>query len=212
MKTIYLSPERRAAPHGKFWGQSIYESDYCCELALLLKTELERHGFAVIIAPSQQNIRERAAWANGNSIDLYLPLHTNASTDGSREGNASGCEMLCQTREESRKVCRLIYNELCRLYPSDRGLRDGSAYIENNSVHTVTAYTEIAFHDNGRDAEFLAENKQQIAAAICRGVCEYFGVQYQPAQQKPNPDSSTIRIEELAKLLKDTYGIQNVQL
>ena len=73
-KVIYISPERRQKPHGKYWGMDVYESDVCYELAGRIRPMLERSGFQVIIAPLEQNIRQRAQWANENGVDYYLSL------------------------------------------------------------------------------------------------------------------------------------------
>ena len=42
----------------------------------------------------------------------------------------------------------------------------------------LSVYPELAFHDNGADARWLVENQGEIAEALCRGVCRWFGVNY----------------------------------
>ena len=93
-RKIYISPERRQAPHGKYWGYNVYETDICTEIAKMAKPLLERNGFEVIIAPVHLDIHQRSAWANKNGVNYYLPIHTNASTNSTIEGIATGCEML----------------------------------------------------------------------------------------------------------------------
>ena len=175
---VYLSPERRQAPHGKYWGIDAYETDICTDIAKLTSQHLTRCGFDVVIAPAGLDIRTRSAWANENGVNYYLPIHTNASTNGTCEGAATGCEMLCHPSVASRKACQLIYEELTRLYPSKRGVRDGGNYIENHMTDMVSAYCEVAFHDNGADAQFLVSSKGAIAKALAKGVCGYFAVEF----------------------------------
>lgn len=152
-KVIYLSPEKRPAPHGPYaWGNT-YEHDYCCSVAELEKEHLERCGFTVIIADPGKVIAERAKEANRLKVDLYQTIHTNG-------GGGTGAEMLYYPHPESRRANQCVYDELVKLYPSKRGLKDGKAYLENNSTNMVSVYPELAFHDNPQDARFLVENKE----------------------------------------------------
>ena len=47
---IYLSPERRSAPHGKYWGYDAYEHDVCVNIAARMIPLLESCGFEVVLA------------------------------------------------------------------------------------------------------------------------------------------------------------------
>lgn len=211
MPKVYISPERRQPPHGKYWGLDVYESDLCYEVAHLLVPLLQHNGFEAEIAPLHLDIHQRAAWANRNGVDFYLPLHTNASTNGTVEGSATGCEMLAFRHPESRRACGLIYRELTKLYPSKRGLKDGSAYVENNSTNMVSAYTEVAFHDNGRDASWLTAHKPQIAEALCRGICAYYAMPYQPLPDPQPPQGDSVGLRELGEELQ-RQGLRSITL
>lgn len=171
-KLIYLSPERRGAPHGPFAGYpGIYERDYCRQVAELEQGHLERCGFRVVIGRQDLTIAQRAREANGMKADLYQTIHTNA-------GGGTGCECLYYPHPESRRANQCVYDRLTALYPSKRGLRDGKAYVENNQTQMVSVYPEIAFHDHPKDARFLVERQQDIARALAKGVCDYFGVPF----------------------------------
>lgn len=175
MKKIYLSPENRKAPHGPYAGYSgIYEHDVCCNIADYEKQALERCGFTVEVADPEQSIQSgytRQQYANEHRFDLYQTIHTNA-------GGGTGAECLYYNHPASIRANQCIYDELTKLYPSKRGIKDGSNYIENHQTNMVSVYPEIAFHDNREDAKFLIENVQEIGEALCRGVCSYFGVKY----------------------------------
>jgi len=180
-KKIYLSPENRTRPHGPYTGYpGIYEHDVCCEIAKYYKAALERCGFEVEIAEPSRSIRTgdtRQAYANRHGYDLYSTIHTNAGG-----GTGPTCLYAGGKGSDSYRANQMVYEELCKLYPSKRGIVDGNGYAENNQTKMVNIYPEIAFHDNPQDARFLVENKKAIGEALCRGVCRYFGVAYQEPQ------------------------------
>ena len=150
-KTIYLSPERRPAPHGKYWGMNIYEHDVCCEISEMMKPLLEGSGFSVIIANPTDTIEKRVAQANNLRVDYYLPIHTNASGNGMTPGTATGCECLYygNVGGASYKANQLVYNELVKLYPSKRGLKNGNAYYENKYTNLIVQYAHQVFAITG---------------------------------------------------------------
>lgn len=174
-KKIYLSPERRPAPHGPYAVGGAYEHDVCNEIAALEKTALERYGFNVVIAPKSFTLKERVDWANANGIDYYQAIHSNGA-----DGTATGTECLYFNHPDSIKANQLVYDELVKLYPSKRGCKDYTQFYENNMTKMVSCYPELAFHDNPADARFILDNKQQIAESLAKGVCAYFGVAWIP--------------------------------
>lgn len=181
-KKIYLSPENRPAPHGPYTGYTgVYEHDVCCEIAEHEKKALERCGFYAEIADPAQTIQAangytRQQYANDNGFDLYQTIHTNA-------GGGTGAECLYyqdpnNPNNNSIRANQCVYDELVKLYPSKRGLKNGTGYAENNQTEMVSVYPELAFHDNAADARFLVQHKQELAEALAKGICTYFGVEY----------------------------------
>lgn len=196
MLKVFISPERRPKPHGKYWGMEVYEHDVCCEIATMVEALLTERGFEVMIAPPGWTMEQRAAYANTSRFDYYLCIHTNAAGNGTKEGTATGAECLYFYAAKSIKANKLVYEQLTALYPSKRGCKDYSDFAENRLTRMVSCYPELAFHDNGKDARWIVSNKADIAAALCKGVCKYFGVEYQNKPQEPIPDDK----ERIAKL------------
>ena len=188
-KAIYLSPERRPAPHGKYWGYDTYEQEVCTDIAGRAAALLAANGFLPILADPAMTIRQRAQWANKNKVDFYLPIHTNASTDGSKEGIATGCEMIAYQHPASIRANRCIYDEITKLYPSKRGLKNGNAYT---------------------DAAWILSSRQQIAEAITKGICAYYGQEYIQPEDKPLGGRS-IGLGELVGLLRQ-QGIEAIRV
>lgn len=173
MKKIYISPENRPKPHGPYIVGGAYEHDVCCEIAAYEKAELERCGFAVKIAAPSATMAARCKEANDGDYDLYQTLHSNAGG-----GTGATCLYYGKVGGASYRANQMAYEELTKLYPSKRGIVDGTNYYENKNTNMVSVYPEIAFHDNEQDAAFILANKKQIAKALARAICRYFGVDY----------------------------------
>lgn len=47
-------------------------------------------------------------------------------------------------------------------------------------------YIEVEFHDNETGAKWIIENTKTIGEAICKGVCNYFGVSYKSDLVSPS--------------------------
>lgn len=209
-KRVYLSPERRPAPHGPYAVGGTYEHIVCGEIAVLEKAALERCGFGVIIAPAAYSLEQRVKWANENNIDYYQAIHSNGA-----DGKATGAECLYYNHPASIKANRLVYDELVKLYPSKRGVKDYTGFYENNMTKMVSCYPEIGFHDNPADARFIIDNKQQIAEALAKGICAYFDIAYipafkaSPAEDTTAPPSSggDYLCEEIEKLKLDVIEL-----
>ena len=60
MKKIYLSPERRPAPHGPYFGYpTLFEHDVTTSIAQKTAAALTRCGFSVKMAPPAATVRVR---------------------------------------------------------------------------------------------------------------------------------------------------------
>ena len=94
-KKIYLSPERRPAPHGPYFGYpGVWEHDVTVRIAEKTAAALRRCGYAVRIAAAEDPLRQRVAEGIAWGADYYLPIHTNASSSTTAEGKAQGPEVL----------------------------------------------------------------------------------------------------------------------
>ena len=57
---------------------------------------------------------------------------------------------------------------------------DGVDY-EINVPKALTVYVECEFHDTSTGASWIINNVSKIGEAICRGLCDYFGISYKSA-------------------------------
>ena len=175
MHRVYLSPERRPIPHGKYSGYNVYEHDYCADIASRMLPLLISRGFAVKIASPALTIYDRVPEADAWGADYYMSIHSNASTNG-ENGTAQGALVLTSAEYESQRASELVFTRLYNLRPSSRGVQPKLDFYEIANANAPVVYPEIAFHDNPDDARYLINNKQAIAQALAAGICDYYGI------------------------------------
>jgi N-acetylmuramoyl-L-alanine amidase len=100
IRTIVLDPGHGGAETGARGPGGTLEKDITLAVAQQLKTLIENKlGLRVLLTRSgdeTMSLDQRAAFANNNKADLFLSLHTNAST----RSNVSGAEVLYLSLDE----------------------------------------------------------------------------------------------------------------
>ena len=198
-KKIYLSPSSQ--PDNKYAGLDTNEQEVCRAIARELATDLKRCGFEVKCG-DYGTMYDRVAESNGWMADLHLPIHTNGFN-----GKVAGTRLMAlNTTGKGYKVCQAIFKELDAITPgTSSNITAKPGLYEIQSAVAPTAYVEVDFHDVPSVAKWLVDNKPQIAEAICRGICDYYKVEYvsdsTPAPQ-PTPEPATV---------KPIYGLPTVK-
>jgi len=111
--------------------------------------------------------------ANAWGADLFVSIHCNA-------GGGRGAETFCYDRYSSAVPCaKFIQNQLSASFPDDPGFRNrGVKYSPGLCVLRLTempaVLVETAFIDNPEDVRLLIEKTDIFAAAIARGVTDYW--------------------------------------
>jgi N-acetylmuramoyl-L-alanine amidase len=211
MPKVYLSPERRPAPHAPYYGfPGVYEHDVCVEIGAYCAEALTRCGFDVMIGSPDKTMQERVAESIAWKSNLHMPIHTNASTATLKEGTAQGPTVLRYGRAGgiSDRACQMVYRRLMEIYPRNthRGVYQKDEFYEIGRTPMLSIYPEIAFHDNGQDAIWIVQNKKRIAEALCKGVCDWFGVTYKE-EEKPQTDYDKL-LAELEEI-KEKYRTEH---
>ena len=126
-------------------------------------------------SPGYPNV---TAEANGWGADLFVSVHCNAS----KLHNARGFETFCYNAEgEGGKAAFFIQQEIYKgVRPFDPGFWDRGVKVERNfAVLRCTAMpavlVEAGFIDNEYDARLLMGHSEEIAAAVARGVTDWWG-------------------------------------
>lgn len=173
-KKIYLSPSMQSGNIYAYGNTN--ECEQCNKIAEYAKLALERCGFEVKKSPQGQAMVQSIKQSNNWGADLHIPIHTNAFNSQTLGGTLV---MIYSNATENKKAGSAILNAVAPISPGpDYSLRVNSGLAELNSTKAVAVYLEVEFHDHTTGANWIINNVKAIGGAICKGVCDYYGVTY----------------------------------
>lgn len=185
---IYLSPSDQTS-NAYAYGNTT-EAIQCRKISDALEVALKRCGFEVKNNKTS-SMYDRVAESNRWGANLHMPLHTNAYN-----GKVSGTRIY--TYDSSGKGYQCAKKVFAKLSPVTPGTSESIStadFYEIMYANAPTVYIESEFHDVPSVAKWIIEHINDIAEAICKGVCDYFGVKYvAPVVPKtePKPTTNTI--------------------
>ena len=186
---IYLSPSDQTA--NKYAYGSTNEAVQCRRIADALENALKRCGFAVKNNKTdsmQARVRESNDWG----ADLHVTLHTNAYN-----GKVSGTRIF--TYDNSGKGYQCAKKVFGFLAPVTPGASENiSVYDELYEVKYTAApcvYIESEFHDVAIVAKWIINHVKNVAEAICKGICAYFGVSYKVPTNKTADKTKMFKVQ-----------------
>lgn len=189
MKKIYISPSDQT--ENRYSIGNTNEAEQCRKIAAALVEALERCGFQTktSYADGSDAMDARIDESNAWGADLHIPIHTNAFN-----GTVMGTRMFCHAfGGEGHKVCQAVFEELTPITPGESdGIKEYPGLAEIRRVKAPTCYIEAGFHDNPTEAAWIIGNTGAVAEAICRGLCNYYGVTYIPMETKPTGRYDTL--------------------
>ena len=104
---------------------------------------------------------------------------------------------------EGGKACRAILNALAPVVPGESDNVQTAAFYEITASNAPCAYCEAAFHDNEAQAAWIIEHVADIGEAICKGICDYYGVPYVAEETIYRVQVGAFIIKENAERLKE---------
>lgn len=172
MYKIFLSPSNQFK--NKYAGLKTSEGEQMGKVAEALKKALERCGFGVLMI-HDATMSAKVVAADNYGADLYIPIHSNAYN-----GKVSGTRLFCWDKSgEGFSACTAISRHLFPLTPgTSESITEAPDLYEVRMPKAPTAYIEVDFHDVPSVARWIVEHTEEIAEAICKGVCDYFAVPY----------------------------------
>lgn len=185
MKKIYLSPSDQ--PANLYAYGNTNEKVVCTEISSYAEKALKRNGFEVITGTST-SLSNRCSEADKWGADLYIPVHTNAYN-----GKVSGTRMMCyRLSGEGYKASKAIFDTLASITPGkSENITANPGLYEIKTPKAPTAYIEVDFHDVPDVAKWIIENTERIGEAICKGVCNHYGVTYK-AKEAPKKETGKL--------------------
>lgn len=178
-KTIYLSPSAHGVGANRCLLSGCYEDKHTRPIADETARHLRHNGFNVIVG-TNSDIYARCREANSKNVDLYVPIHTNAS------GTASArylMFMFWQDNAAHRALFNAVAPKLEAVYPGNSKSKFAvrQELIEINSVNAMALYCELGFHTNPTDVNNFIHNPKMVGKALAQGICAYYGVTFKDA-------------------------------
>ena len=182
-------------------GKGLKEKDITLTTALLLGSELTRKGFEVSytrVSDTYFSPYEIADRANNDNSDLFISIHTNSVADIS----VSGIETLIYKKGgKEDQLADNIQKELIKTTGfKDRGVKERPDLIVLNSTKMSAVLIELGFISCVSDSFKLKKQSflQSAAEAICKGVCQYYGIDTKESNPLDNiPDWQRTGFENL---------------
>ncbi len=183
--TVYLSPSRQTQNIGVARAGYTTEKIEMNKLAAILEKKLKEIGINVYLAPQSKDLNVRVKESNNLKSDIYLALHSNATTSGfPLEGKGRGIQSYIARPESSMlEFAKIVQSELMSIYegPTNRsGVKFGTQtkmmYEINEANVKNGILLEIGFHDNYDDAYWIVNNLEEIAEKIKDAIVKYFKI------------------------------------
>lgn len=180
MKKIYISPSDQVK--NAYAAGNTTEAIQCRKIALRLAEALERCGF-LAAANVADGMADRVNESNEWGADLHVCLHSNAFN-----GEVSGTRIFSyDLKGEGYEAAKAIFARLAPITPgTSENIKPYPALYEVRNSNAPCVYIEIDFHDVDAVALWIIENTQEIAEAICQGICDHYGVEYVVSEEVAN--------------------------
>lgn len=175
------APDGRPDPGAVNLSEGLRECDVAYGIGCCVKEFLELAGCSVTMVQSDNLAGESdgvnvVGTANAQKCDIFVSIHCNAAN-----GKARGAETLCYSvYARSADLAKFIQFQLVtavqridHTFP-DRGVKERPDLVVLNSTAMPAALVEAAFIDNREDATIMTMYSREIAAAIARGITDYW--------------------------------------
>jgi N-acetylmuramoyl-L-alanine amidase len=211
---------------GVYTGQTEYELNLA--VALLLRDELIRRGYSVVMIRETNNVSisnmKRAEIANKYEAAAYIRIHANSWTDSTMRGAMTICQSAsnpyptCAAHYlRSHRLSQLVLNEFCdQTGISKLNMREMDDMTGTNWSEVPTTILEMGFLSNKSDDTLMATDyfRQEAAIGVANGLDAYFEWletqlpewQTQPATEAPTRAPAEESAEEPTEAPTDTIG------
>ena len=155
-----------------------YEKDDTLEMALKVKSYLEKQGINVIMTREGDEfvtLQDRCKKANWVMADLFVSIHRNSAEGG------DGVEVWISNGEdeESSKLASSILQKIDQVgMQTNRGVKTGTSenseadYFVNKNTKMPSCLIELGFISNKKDNELWDKNVEQYAEGIAEGIMQ----------------------------------------
>lgn len=175
MSKVYISPSMQEHNSGAVPGY--IEENVMSEIGDIVVSLLQYNHIEVYRNNPSWSLGQAVTDSNSKSVDLHVALHSNA-------GGGRGAEIYHYPgSSKGVKAATAIYKHIEPITPTaDRGLKATSSLYEIKNTKAPAVLLEVEFHDSVEGATWIMNNKEPIAAAVSRGICDYLGIEFSMPQ------------------------------
>jgi hypothetical protein len=150
------------------------EKEHCEMLAQKMLPLLAKRGIEYRVRAASNSLTTNVNEATAFGAQLYVPMHTNATANGTARGTRFG---YYPGRTDSMKACQMFRDNWKKIYPlPDRAITTTYTFAEAKNPKCPSVYCELVFHDNKQDAEWFHANIDRIAENLVESVALFFGI------------------------------------
>ena len=191
---VFISPSDQTA--NTYAGGGTTEAIQCGKIGIATKAALERCGFEVMLL-QYATMAEKCAASDAFGAELHMPIHSNGFN-----GSVTGTRIFYSVDGgEGHRAAKAILATLGPVTPGSPDMVQAyPALYEIRVPKAPTAYIEADFHDVEAVADWIVDHTQDIAEEICKGVCDYFGVEYIAEEEQKEAPIRMLEFEELLRL------------
>lgn len=195
------------------------EKDDNLRLALAVQKELEAQGVSVLMTRDTDvyvSLSDRVDMANNADADLFVSLHRNSYIEQTPMTN--GVEnfiYLSAPLETTGRAAQYVLDRVVDVgVQSNRGVSRGNYYVLRRTIMPAMLL-EMGFIINEIDNELFDEHLEEYAAAIAKGIMQYFSLEYhelpefgkEPPLCPPCPVCPNTEILKAQMIINDRFAL-----
>ena len=191
---VFISPSDQVK--NTYAGGGTTEAIQCGKIGIATKAALEQCGFEVMLL-QYATMAEKCAASDAFGAELHMPIHSNGFNK-----KVTGTRIFYSVDGgEGHKAAKAILATLGPVTPGSPDMVQAyPALYEIRVPKAPTAYIEADFHDVQAVADWIVDHTREIAEGICKGVCDYFGVEYIAEEEQKEAPIRMLEFEELLRL------------
>lgn len=193
-------------------GKVIREWEFNYPTAQKLGQVLKRCGLDVVFVSDTADdtpLSVRTQRANDAKADLFVSIHYNAFQGV--WGTHGGVDVhYYPTSTESKKLAGLVQVELVKATSlRDRGIKASNFYVLRRTTMPAIL-CECGFMDNLEEAKLMLDEdyQQRVAEGIGKGLCNYLGIPYVPADSSEPGPPPTPRTRILYRVQVGAFAVK----
>lgn len=155
----------------------VQESAIVAEVGSMVESYLIAAGYETKVIQSDNLAGESqgpnvTAEANAWEASVFVSIHCNAATNKAAKGTET---LIYKGGSDSEDLAYYIQEQICEsLEMVDRGIKERPELIVLKRTEMPAVLVELGFISNDEDCEKLIVSKDDFAAAVARGITDYF--------------------------------------